>query len=445
MMSGTVGVGETAGVSAPAAPPPRGLDLSTTPGKLRLVLAVLVLLSMAWGALAALTANHYATAASSVVAAREPLSLDALHIYQNLSDANDTAATAFLIGGLEPDATRQLYLADIAAAGSGIQDATARGGTASGAAARDLGTLSAGLTVYAGEIETARADNRLGLPLGAAYLREASGLMRDTLLPAARDMYAAENASLTRTSAQSTGLPLIAVTLGIGVGAGAALYLASSWLRRRTNRVLNPGLAAAMIAVAVSVIWLAAACTGGRGDLLTAQALGSVPQQALAKVSLAAQQAHSDESLTLIDNSGDDSYQQDFLRLQRSLGPGRATLLTVAASEGGPGAADGQHLPATARTWFTAHAALRALDDAGKHAQAVRSALGTETGNAGAAYGSLAAEANAAIDVDQQAFDAHARAASRAYTLLAPGVIVAALIMAIGCAWGLNRRIAEYR
>ena len=109
------------------------LNLSTTPGRLRLLLAILVLLSLAWGALAAFTVQQYASAASGVVATREPLSLDALQIYQRLSDANDAAATAFLTGGLEPLAVRQRYLADIGAAESGLEDATARGGAGNGA------------------------------------------------------------------------------------------------------------------------------------------------------------------------------------------------------------------------------------------------------------------------------------------------------------------------
>jgi hypothetical protein len=207
MASTAVSAGGLAGPTVPAGP--RRFrrfrpTLSTTPGRLRLLLIIGVLLSLAWGALAGFTASQYATAASSVVATREPLSLDAQQIYSRLSDANDAAATAFLTGGLEPPAVRQRYLDDIGAAESGIEEATANGGAVSGAAARDLSTLAEDLPVYTGEVETARADNRLVLPLGAAYLREASGLMRSTLLPAANGMDAAENVSLGATSAQAT-------------------------------------------------------------------------------------------------------------------------------------------------------------------------------------------------------------------------------------------------
>jgi hypothetical protein len=79
---------------------------ATTPSRLRLLLVTLVLLCLAWGGLATFTVSQYSSAASSVVAVREPLSLDAQQIYRHLSDADNTAATAFLAGGLEPPAAR---------------------------------------------------------------------------------------------------------------------------------------------------------------------------------------------------------------------------------------------------------------------------------------------------------------------------------------------------
>ncbi len=422
-------------------------DPSTTPGRLRLLLGVLVLLSLAWGALAAFTVHQYASAASAVVGVREPLSLNARQIYRNLSDANDTAATAFLSGGLEPATARQRYLADIRAAATEIEAATAQGGAALGAVSADLATLAAQLPVYTGEVETARADNRLGLPLGAAYLREASDLMRATLLPAASRMYTTENASLHARSAQATGLPLVAVTLGAGLRAGYVLYRSSRWLSRVTRRVFNRGLLIAAAAVAISLLWLAGAYTIGRGDLLTAQSRGSAPMEALAQADIAALQAHSYESLTLIDSSGDDSYQRDYLRQQRALGPGPGTLLTAAQAAAAGSAGSGTVATAIgyARAWYKAHAAVRALDDSGNHPAAVRSVLGSGPGDAGAQFGALSAELAAGITADQAAFDSSARAGRAAFTALEPGVIAAALVMAVGCAWGLNRRLAEYR
>ena len=76
----------------------RRLVPGNTPARMRLLLAVLVLASLAWGALAAFTVSHYSSTASGVVTTREPLSLDALQVYRRLADANDAATTAFLTG-----------------------------------------------------------------------------------------------------------------------------------------------------------------------------------------------------------------------------------------------------------------------------------------------------------------------------------------------------------
>ena len=368
----------------------RRLELGTTPGRLWLLLIGLVTLCLAWGALSAYTALHYSSAASSVVAVREQLSLDAQQIYSHLSDANDAAATAFLAPGPESAATRTRYLNDIAAASGGIEQVTAQGGSA-GAAAQDLAVLANGLPTYTQEMGDAEANNRLALPVGAAYLREASGLMRGTLLTSAKDLYAAENASLSATSAQATGLPLVIVTLVVGLVVGYLLFRASRWLRGRTNRVLNVGLLAAGALLAVSVIWLAAAFLGARSDLLSAQARGSATVEAVAQASITAQEAHADESLTLIDNAGPDSYDKDYDVQQKALGPGAGTLLSAAvtAAAGTPAGPAVTAAASDATSWFSDHAALRALDTRGQHPAAVASALGTGHGDAGAAFSRL--------------------------------------------------------
>jgi hypothetical protein len=449
MVNAVVRAGRTAGAAVPGRLRQRRLDLTTTPGRLRLLLGVLVLLCLAWGALAAFTASQYESAASSVVTVREPLSLDAQQVYAHLSDGNDAAATAFLTGGLEPAATRQRYLADIAAASSGIENATAQGGAGTGAAASDLSTLAQDLPTYAGEIETARADNRQGLPLGAAYLREASSLMRLTLLPAAENLYATENASLNGANSQATGGPLIGVAVAAGLVVGLALYLAARWLRGRTNRVFNVGLLAAGAVVVLSIGWLALAFAGARSDLLNAQARGLTTVQAVAQVSIAAQEAHADESLTLIDNAGDakpDVYQPYYLTTERALGPGPGTLLTAAAAaaRGTPAAPAVGAAVSDAQAWFAVHAKVRSLDDNNGHTAAVTSVLGSAPGDAGQAYAKLTGDLTTAINEDQAVFDSTASAAPGAYTGLAAGVAVAALIMAAACAWGLGRRLAEY-
>ena len=447
MVHAAVQAGGAVGAAVPARIRRRRLDLATTPGRLRLVLIALVLLSLAWGALAAFTAERYASAASRVVATGEPLSLAAQQIYARLSDANDAAATAFLAGGIEPAGTRERYLADIGGASSGIESETAQVGSGGGSAARDLAVLAAGLPTYTQEMGDAEANNRLALPLGAAYLREASELMRGTLLPRAKDLYAAQNASLRGTSAEATGLPLACVTVAAGLAAGYLLYRASRWLRVRTNRVLNAGLVAAGLLTVITLAWLAVAYLGARSDLLHAQARGSATVEAVAQAGIVVQEAHADESLTLIDNTGKDAYETDYEQQERVLGPGPGTLLTVAAdaAAGTPAAPSVAAAVSDARAWFAAHGRLRSLDDNGNHAAAVDSALGTGPGDAGASFARLSSDLTAAIGTDQAVFDATAPSAAGDYAGLEPAVIAAALLMAAACAWGLSRRLAEYR
>ena len=457
-MTTTVGVSPGPVTPAPAVRRawwrPR-LDGATTPARLRLLLALLILLSLAWGVLAALTADQHASAAADVVAVSEPLSLDAEQIYTSLSDADATAANAFLAGGLEPARARQRYQADITQAAIRIEAASALVGSSAArsqlpgqvakqasaagtAVGDDLAILSGQLPAYTDEVGTARADNRLGLPLGAAYLREASGLLRGTLLPAASDIYTRESTLLTSASAQATGLPLIVVAAIAGLGLGYVLVRSSRWLSGHTHRVVNYGLLLAALAGLVSLVWLVAAFVVGRGDLLYAQQQGSAPAQAFARAEVAALQAHADESLTLIDNGGDDSYQTDYLAQQKLLGPGPGTLLAAVQAAGGPGS----DVAAQARAWYQAHAALRAKDDGGSHGAAVQSAL---NGDAATSFARLSATLSQGINDHQAVFAASARRGRDAFTGLAVGMIVASLVMVGGCAWGLSRRLAEYR
>jgi hypothetical protein len=420
-----------------------GLRGGTAPARLRLLLIALVALSVAWGVVAAWTVAQHASAASRVAATSEPLSVDAQRVYSALSDADATAAAAFLSGGLEPLAARQRYAADIARAATSLAAAT---GTAGQVPAKErLTVLAQDLPVYTGLVDTARADNRLGLPVGAAYLRQASGLMRTTMLPAAQAVYVQANAQLAADDDGAAALPFIAVAVVILVG--AALIWAQRWLTRHSHRVLNRGLVLASLAGLVSVVWLIAALTSARIQVLSARDHGSAPVEALARAEIAALQARDDESLTLIDRAGDDSFQRDFVSVQRRLGPGPGTLLTAAAdaARGSDGAAAAAAAAAGAPAWYAAHTQVRRLDNSGNYGRAVQLAIGSAPSDSGTLFTRLDTSLTTAIGKDQAAFRATIQGGRSAFTGLEAGMIVLSLAMAAGCAWGLAQRIAEYR
>jgi len=277
---------------------------------------------------------------------------------------------------------------------------------------------------------------------GASFIQVASEEMHLRLLPAARTVYVHENARLTAASAQATGLPLAVVTLTAGLALGFFLYRSQRWLSRRTHRTLNVGLLAASVAGLVTLAWMAVALLGGRADLLRATGHGSEPAETLAQADIAALQARGDETLNLISRTGDTDFQADFRAAQGQLG----TLLTSAGQQS-TASATGSIAAARqdANSWFAVNQQAQRLDKAFDYGAETRLVIGSGPGSAGTLFGRLEADLDAAIRAGRATFAGSAAAGSGAFTGLEAGIVVLALIMATGSAWGLSRRLAEYR
>ena len=395
---------------------------------------------LAWGALAAFTVSQHASAADNVAASSEPISLDAQQMYQSLADADVTVSTAYLYGRIGPFADRQRYQRDIAIAAADLKAVTAASGN-SGVGA-SLSTLTAGLPIYTGYVEDGEIYNSLGYPAGGSFIEVASEEMHLTLLPAARSVYTQENARLTRASAQATGLPLAVIAMVAGLVGAFFLVRTQRWLSRLTHRTVNTGLFLGSVAIAVALIWLVVALASGRADLLQATGHGSTPAETLAQADIAALQARGDETLNLISRSGDANFQQDFRAAQSRLD----TLLPSAAAQS---TAAGARQIAAARSvaagWFAVNQRAQALDAMFDYGAETRLEIGSGPGTAGTLFSQLETDLGAAINTDQGVFAVNAAAGAGAFTGLEAGIIVLALAMAVGCAWGLSRRLAEYR
>jgi hypothetical protein len=383
-----------------------------------------------------------------VVSTSEPLSLAAQRMYQALSDADVTATTAFLAGPNVRLAARERYAADIdraAAELTSLENATTT--SANSSLVHSLAAVAAGLPVYTGYVSQAQTQFLLGYRLTAGSLMQvASEEMHLTLLPAARASYAQENAALTRASAQATGLPWIVVVLVLAIALAFVLYRAQRWLSRRTRRVFNLGLLAATVALAVSALWLVGAFAVARTDLQRAVGHGSVPAEALAQAAIDTQQARGYEVLNLISRSGDATFVKDFQAVQARLGPGPGTLLAAAASSS-TGA--GAHWAAAAgrdvRAWYTVIGHAYTLDSKAQYTSETALVIGPGAGASTAGFARVEADLSRAIDADHAVFHSNATAGRNAFTGLDVVIILAAVLMAAGCAWGLSRRLAEYR
>ncbi len=418
--------------------------LGDSPRRLWLWLASLVLLAVVTGLVGGYQIDDRSTVVDDVALRSGALSTTELDLYQSLSDADATAASAFLAGGLEPPKQRKRYEAAIARASAAL--ATAADGAPSDQN-DTITTLSVNLPVYTGLVERARAYNRQDLPLGAAYLREASWLMRDTLLPAAQQLQEDEAKRLAAAQDDADTWLWFAVLLVL-VLLGCVL-VAQVRLARRTNRVFNNGLLAATAATLVAGIWLAVASAGAAAHVGASRADGSAQLAVLAEARIATLQARSDEAMTLIARGGGAEFEEHFTgQFKRLAGVvGSGGLLKKARAQ----ATEDDVRKAldaaikTARQWRGVHSKVRRLDNSGGYNAAVERAIGDAPNSAGSLAAKLDGQLTRAIRYVSDRFDSEAGAARS--VLFGVGYALALLmaVTVVGVVIGLQQRIREYR
>jgi hypothetical protein len=224
--------------------------------------------------------------------------------------------------------------ADIAQAGTDLTRLTAAATAASNQQLlSSLDAVSTGLPAYEGDVKQALTWYTAGYLLtGGSFMQVATETTHLTLLPAARTIYAQENAKLTMASARATGLPWIVVVLVLALAIGFVLFRAQRWLWRHTHLRVNYGLLVASLVLVVGVLWLVVALAVARSDLQQGVGHGSTPAETLAQAAIDAQQIRGDELINLISRSGDGTFVQDIKTVRGQLGPGAGMLLTSAAA-----------------------------------------------------------------------------------------------------------------
>jgi hypothetical protein len=393
----------------------------STPGRLSLIIVVLVVASLASGSLTTWSVIRQARALEDLSTRSEPLAHAAQEVYRALQDADATAASAFLSGGLEPVRLRERYEADIEQAQAALSVATA--------SSPDLtATLSALLPVYTGLIETARTNNRQGFPVGAAYLREASGLMRTQLLPAAQELYRAETAQVGRAQDEAD-FPWASVLVALAFV--IALVLVQRYLTRKTNRLLNVGLLVATAAAVVSLLWVTTVSVLVMRDVADSRT-ASAKVDVLAQARIATLTARGEETLTLVARGAGQTYEKNFVevseRLEDQLEQAQRLEHTEAVDQAM------RHF----RQWQQVHQRIRQADDAGQYNDAVALIDNPY-------FDSLDQDLVRAIGDARQDFSDEVAVARAALAGTVVGVLVLAVISAAGSTMGLWQRLKEYR
>ena len=419
---------------------PAGL---TTPERLRRVAAVLVVGCVVTAVVSVLAGAARANAVRDSGTRIAALSADAAELYQSLADADATATRGYVSGGLEPTAVRAHYDEDIARAADRVVHA-ANGLPGGDPAAAQVSTIASQLQTYTGLMETARAYNREGRPLGQAYLSNASRLMSTSILPAVEQLRQGQKAALATAYQRGGALPFAVLLLGIAVLGGVIDHAVLE--QRRTNKILNTGLLAAGLALVAALLWWVVAVIVA-GNHLDAARRHSDVAIALDDSRTAVLLARSNESLVLVARSGGESSDQSFTtQMHRVAGWGGDDGLLADAVHSVPASApEIQSIRTALENWWAAHRHVRELDDGGQYLQAVASVTGTDPTSSNTAFEHLDAVVHKAIVAERGTFTVEDSRAGSALTGLTVGPAVLTSLAAAAVIVGIGRRVGEYR
>lgn len=305
--------------------------------------------------------------------------LAVMELRQALLEADGAATNAFLVGGLEPLDRRERYDEAIERASVLVVELSQDAGRD----AQLIAGLNTDLATYTSLVEAARVNNRQGFPVGAAYLDQASTLVREQMLvdlDTVLEMAADDAAGAFRAGGWAA-LVLAAVVVGAVV-----LVLVQVRLAAMTRRRLNAGLVVATLLLVVAFVG------GAMVSLRAAEHAADVrtdvyrPTLAVAQSAVLAAEARTLESFTLIKRGSGAPYEALFVE-----------RTTAAADLLDRERQPGQRLSTLLEDWLEGHAEIRALDDGGDWEEAVELAVTDDEGGPSAAYAAFAEAADVTV------------------------------------------------
>jgi hypothetical protein len=427
-------------------------QLATTPGRLRLAVALLTFGAVAFGLVTATAAGTRSHAVDHV-ATTESLLVQAVEVSASLSDAHATAAFSFLVGGTEPARSRQTYKRELRQAAVGLAELAGEVGGAAGSGGA-VRRITERLPVYTGLIDSARANQRQGFPVGGAYLRRASREMRSEMLPRARDLYEIEAHNVfAGYRAGVSGSTWLAVILA-GCAMLALLAASQIYIARATRRIVNPPLALATAILLALMTWIVVAFAVEQHHLSRAQSNGSDPVELLTATGILASRAQANESVALSSRGGgEEEYRltdvdRGFRALVKPIGDasapsarGSGGLLDVAIRETGHSTAAIDRIYAAYQRYRNAHDEVVASERVGNFPRAV--AIATDSTKSAA--DELDAALTNEVRIAQGRFRAEVEHAQSNLDGLAAGIPLLTALVGVLAVLGVRLRLEEYR
>lgn len=346
--------------------------------------------------------------------------------------ADSIASNAYLEAGQETREQREQYDDRVATASTRLVEVS---NAAAGIDLAALEQVSAQLATYVGLVEQARANNRQGFPVGAAYQRQAR-VVAEQLVVSLRTVEQSArsrvNDSMERAH-RASWLLLLTALLSLAV-----LVVGSVWLAARWHRLVNVPIAVAGLltllvltfGVGVNARAVSRATTAVRGSLTSADLL--------AQARAAGFDARSNEALTLIARGNGQAYDAQW-KVSTSI---VETALRTSCER----FARGCSALSLYNEYGVAHGKVRSLDDNGDWDGAVAALTGdTDPNGAPAKFVAFAQSADSDLATDTTDATAALHDSVGSLGALRVLVVLAGLATAVLAAIGYGQRLREYR
>ena len=405
--------------------------LSGTPGRMRQLLIAGAVTAIVFG-IAAAQGFAEADGALDRADANTAQLVRIQNIQTNLARADADATTAYLRGGLEPPAQRQDYTTALSTA-SGLIAEAARSQPADSAA---LAALNKAVTDYSGLVEQARANNRQGLPIGAQYLKVASNGLRTDAIPVLQNLIKANQERVDLEFGRVTrGFVWLSIA---GLLALAVFGLSLMWIARRTHRYVNVPIAIGGGAILLTTV-IGAISLSNVGVAVDDVKDGPYSATvALAQARIAAYDAKSNESLTLISRGSGQTYEKAWTASNVQVQSQLIKARTV----------DSRTI-ATSNLWdayVASHVTIRKTDDGGNWEDAVEQAIGTRADNSGnKTFGAFDTEATRVLTTASEQTRAGLGDAGGSLPVARWLSLLIGIVAALCVFWGVSQRLEEYR
>ncbi|MBF6211143.1 hypothetical protein IU487_08790 [Nocardia puris] len=430
----------TAAVRAQLDPADLRSFAGSSPGRLIAMSLLLLLLCLAAGAVTSSTVNHRQDALHTLLADTEPDAHSAHRLYTSLSIADAAASTAFIAGGVEPQEVRDRYTQAIGEASAELvaQTAHTAGYDESGPDAQLRTGIATGLPVYTGLVETARTNNRIGYPVGAAYLSEASHQMQTTLLPMAEELHDHRAEAVHAAQRAHVRPPWTAIALLIA--ALAALVWVQTQLAKRWRRTFNAGLLLASGAVLILLAWTVIAGSVSAAAMISGRDEGAVPVSRLTESRILTQQARAAETLKLVRRDATGDYDRVY-----DTSVTRLAELLDGHPAGAPAAEDLANARGALDRWRESHARMNEALARGDFTGAAAVATGPGAAQSTAHVHALDLSLDNGIEETRNALRGDISRAVQVLDFLSPGAFVLGVLAAAAVVLGLWPRLREYR